>query len=86
MKARISRRRFLGGVFIAAPGASSCARWSESERLQPTFVTVPSPGRSRPTVKRLPLRDRWIHVTRGAGSVFGVRINCPPEPGFLTLT
>jgi predicted MPP superfamily phosphohydrolase len=30
--------------------------------------------------------DRWIHVTRGVGSVFGVRINCPPELSFLTLT
>jgi predicted MPP superfamily phosphohydrolase len=30
--------------------------------------------------------DRWIHVTKGIGSVFGVRINCPPEVSFLTLT
>ncbi len=30
--------------------------------------------------------DRWIHVTKGVGSVFGVRINCPPEVSFLTLT
>jgi predicted MPP superfamily phosphohydrolase len=30
--------------------------------------------------------DRWIHVTKGIGSVFGVRINCPPELSFLTLT
>ena len=30
--------------------------------------------------------DRWIHVTKGVGSVFGVRINCPPELSFLTLT
>ena len=30
--------------------------------------------------------ERWIHVTRGIGSVFGVRINCPPEVSFLTLT
>jgi len=29
---------------------------------------------------------RWIHVTKGIGSVFGVRINCPPEVSFLTLT
>ncbi len=30
--------------------------------------------------------DRWLHVTRGVGSVFGVRINCPPEINLLTLT
>ena len=30
--------------------------------------------------------ERWIHVTKGIGSVFGVRINCPPEVSFLTLT
>jgi uncharacterized protein len=30
--------------------------------------------------------DRWIHVTKGVGSVYGVRINCPPEVSFLTLT
>ena len=30
--------------------------------------------------------DRWIHVTKGIGSVFGMRINCPPEVSFLTLT
>jgi len=30
--------------------------------------------------------ERWIHVTTGIGSVFGVRINCPPEVSCLTLT
>ena len=30
--------------------------------------------------------NRWIHVTKGIGTVFGVRINCPPEVSFLTLT
>jgi uncharacterized protein len=30
--------------------------------------------------------ERWIHVTRGVGSVFGLRINCPPEISCLTLT
>lgn len=29
---------------------------------------------------------RWIHVTRGIGNVYGLRINCPPEVSFLTLT
>lgn len=31
-------------------------------------------------------QDRWLHVTRGVGSVYGLRINCPPEISFLTLT
>jgi uncharacterized protein len=30
--------------------------------------------------------ERWIHVTRGVGSVYWMRINCPPELSFLTLT
>jgi len=30
--------------------------------------------------------ERWIHVTKGIGSVYGLRINCPPEVSFLTLT
>jgi predicted MPP superfamily phosphohydrolase len=30
--------------------------------------------------------DRWIHTTKGIGSVYGLRINCPPEISFLTLT
>ncbi len=32
-----------------------------------------------------PWNERWIHVTKGIGSVFGVRINCPPEISCLTL-
>lgn len=31
-------------------------------------------------------KERWIHITKGIGSVFGMRINCPPEVSFLTLT
>jgi predicted MPP superfamily phosphohydrolase len=30
--------------------------------------------------------ERWIHVTKGIGSIYGARINCPPEVSFLTLT
>jgi uncharacterized protein len=30
--------------------------------------------------------DRWLHVTRGVGNIYGMRINCPPEVSFLTLT
>jgi predicted MPP superfamily phosphohydrolase len=29
--------------------------------------------------------DRWIHVTRGVGSLWGIRFNCPPEVSLLTL-
>ncbi len=31
-------------------------------------------------------KDRWIHITRGVGNIYGLRINCPPEVSFLTLT
>ena len=33
-----------------------------------------------------PWNGRWIHVTRGVGSIYGIRINCPPEVNLLTLT
>ena len=33
-----------------------------------------------------PWNERWIHTTRGIGSVYGMRINCPPEVSLLTLT
>jgi len=29
---------------------------------------------------------RWIYITRGIGSIYGMRINCPPEISLLTLT
>ncbi len=31
-------------------------------------------------------RNRWLHITKGVGTVYGLRINCPPELSFLTLT
>jgi predicted MPP superfamily phosphohydrolase len=57
MKARISRRRFLGGVSFAGLGAFSYARWFEAERLQQTFIAVPFPGAPRPPLKLLHLSD-----------------------------
>jgi predicted MPP superfamily phosphohydrolase len=32
-----------------------------------------------------PWRGRWIHVSRGVGSLFGVRFNCPPEVNILRI-
>jgi predicted MPP superfamily phosphohydrolase len=29
--------------------------------------------------------ERWIHITRGVGSLFGLRVNCRPEISLLTL-
>ena len=29
--------------------------------------------------------DRWIHITRGIGNVYGMRFNCRPEVSLLTL-
>jgi uncharacterized protein len=29
--------------------------------------------------------ERWLHITRGVGNVWGVRINCPPEISCLTV-
>lgn len=31
-------------------------------------------------------KDRWLHITKGVGNVYGLRFNCPPEISFLTLT
>ena len=33
-----------------------------------------------------PWESRWIHVTKGVGNVWGVRLNCRPEISLLTLT
>ena len=30
--------------------------------------------------------ERWIHITKGVGSLHGMRFNCPPEVSELTLT
>ncbi len=32
-----------------------------------------------------PWNGRWIHTTCGVGSIYGLRINCPPEISLLTL-
>ena len=29
---------------------------------------------------------RWMHITKGVGSLHGMRFNCPPEVSVLTLT
>lgn len=29
---------------------------------------------------------RWLHITKGVGSLHGMRFNCPPEVSLLTLT
>ncbi len=30
--------------------------------------------------------DRWLHINRGVGNLFGIRFNCRPEISLLTLT
>jgi predicted MPP superfamily phosphohydrolase len=32
-----------------------------------------------------PWRGRWIHVSRGVGSLLGIRFNCPPEVNILRI-
>jgi uncharacterized protein len=45
-----------------------------------------APVRDKRFVEGLHAWDgRWIHVTKGIGTVFGLRINCPPEISCLTL-
>ena len=33
----------------------------------------------------LPWGTRWLHISRGVGSLYGLRINCPPEVTLLEL-
>src|SRR5687767_4806207 len=54
---KISRRRFLGGVFVAALGAAGYARFIEAERLQKSFATVPFFNGRKPPLKLLHLSD-----------------------------
>ena len=45
-----------------------------------------APVKDRRFVKGLHLWDnRWIHITKGVGNVYGLRINCRPEVSLLTL-
>jgi predicted MPP superfamily phosphohydrolase len=45
-----------------------------------------APVRDRRFVKGLRRwNDRWIHVTKGVGSLHGLRLNCPPEVSLVTL-
>jgi uncharacterized protein len=54
---KMTRRRFLGGVSIAAAGSFADARWFETRRLQMTHVTVPLSGGTRVPLKLLHLSD-----------------------------
>lgn len=33
----------------------------------------------------LPWGNRWLHISRGVGSLHGIRINCPPEVTLLEI-
>jgi len=53
----------------------------------PFFGTPFAPIRDRRFVKGLhKWNKRLIHVSKGVGSVFGIRINCRPEVSLITLT
>ena len=54
--------------------------------VMPITGTNPAPVADRRYVEGLkPWRDRWIHVSRGVGSIKGVRFNCRPEVTLLRL-
>ena len=53
----------------------------------PFFGTPFAPVRDRRFVKGLHTwNGRLIHVSKGVGSVYGIRINCRPEVSLITLT
>ena len=54
---KISRRRFIGGVSLAAAGTFGYAHFFEAEWLQKSFIAVPLSGGSKPPVKLLHLSD-----------------------------
>ena len=50
------------------------------------FGTPFAPVKDKRYVRGLhPWKDRWIHTTKGVGSLYGVRFNCRPEVSLLTL-
>ncbi len=51
------------------------------------FIGAPiSPVKDKRFVQGLHRWDkRWIHITKGVGNLYGVRINCRPEVSLLTL-
>lgn len=52
----------------------------------PLFGLNPAPVRDKAYVAGLkPWGDRWIHVSRGVGSIAGLRFNCRPEVTLLHL-
>ena len=54
--------------------------------VMPITGANPAPVSDRRYVEGLkPWRDRWIHVSRGVGSIKGVRFNCRPEVTLLRL-
>lgn len=56
-------------------------------QLRLPFVGAPfAPVRDKRFVEGLHhWNERWIHVTRGVGNLYGLRINCRPEISLLTL-
>ena len=62
---KMSRRRFLGGVSIAAVGTFGYARFFEAERLQVSHHTVPLGGGARRPLKLLHLSD--LHASGVVG-------------------
>src|SRR5829696_503474 len=54
---KISRRRFLGGVSLAAAGTFGYAHFIEAERLQVSYATVPLSNGIREPLKLLHLSD-----------------------------
>src|SRR6185503_13727334 len=59
---KISRRRFLGGVSLAAAGTFGYAHFIEAERLQTSHATVPLSNGTREPLKLLHLSD--LHASR----------------------
>jgi hypothetical protein len=57
-------------------------------QIELPFLGTPfAPVRDRRFVKGLHTwNGRLIHVSKGVGSVYGIRINCRPEVSLITLT
>lgn len=64
-----------------------CGHTHGGQLSLPLLGTPFAPVRDRRFVKGLHRwDDRWIHVTKGVGNLYGLRFNCRPEVSLLTLT
>ena len=76
------------GALAAFPWQLMLSGHTHGGQLDLPFIGTPfAPVADRRFVRGLHRwEERWIHITKGVGSLHGLRFNCPPEVSVLTLT